>query len=83
MVYPRLSVAEDVVQRAREIARQRGMSLNAMIRAYLEDLAGKRRGETLAEQFDTLWDQRADHSRGQRFRRDDLYQERLGRGQSV
>jgi hypothetical protein len=78
-----LSVAEDVVERVRDIARQRGTSLNAMVRAYLEDLAGKRRGETLAEQFDTLWGQRAGHSGGQRFRRDDLYEERLGRGQSV
>ena len=77
-----LSVAEDVVERAREIARQRGTTLNAMVRAYLEDLAGKRRGETLAEQFDTLWGQRAGHSGGQRFHRDDLYEERLGRGQS-
>lgn len=78
-----LSVAEDVVQRARDIARQRGTSLNAMVRAYLEDLSGKRRGDTLAEQFDTLWDQRAGHSEGQRFRRDDLYEERLDRGRSV
>jgi hypothetical protein len=53
-----------------------------MVRAYLEDLAGKRRGETLAEQFNTLWGQRAGHSGGQRFHRDDLYEERLGRGQS-
>jgi hypothetical protein len=78
-----LSVAEDVVQRARDIARQRGTSLNAMIRAYLEDLAGPRRGETLADQFDTMWGQRAGHSGGQRFRRDDLYEERLSRGRSV
>jgi hypothetical protein len=54
-----------------------------MVRAYLEDLAGKRRGETLAEQFDTLWGQRGGHSGGQRFRRDDLYEERLGRGRTA
>ena len=78
-----LSVAEDVVERARDIARQRGMSLNALVRAYLEDLTGKRSGEQLAKQFDALWGQRAGHSGGRRFRRDDLYKERLSRGQSA
>ena len=78
-----LSVADDVIERARDIARQRGMSLNAMVRAYLEDLTGKRGGEQLAEQFDTLWGERAGHSGGRRLRRDDLYEERLNRGQSA
>jgi hypothetical protein len=78
-----LTVAEDVVARARDIARQRGTSLNAMVRAYLEDLTGKRGGDKLAEQFDILWHQRAGHSGGQRFSRDDLYEERLGRSHST
>lgn len=74
-----LSVADDVVARAREAARQQGTSLNALVRRYLEGLAGSGDGEDLARQFDTLWRERSGHSGGWRFNRDELYEERLGR----
>lgn len=75
-----LSVADDVIERAREAARQRGTSLNALVRRYLEDLAGVRNGDDLADQFDALWRERAGHSGGWRFNREELYEERIGRG---
>ncbi len=74
-----LSVADDVVERAREVARQQGTSLNALLRRYLERLAGGRGEDDLAELFDALWRQRAGHSGGWRFDRDELYAERAGR----
>jgi hypothetical protein len=75
-----LSLNDDVVERVREIARQQGTSLNALVRRYLESLAGVRRGEDLARQFDELWQERSGHSGGWRFNREELYEERLGRG---
>lgn len=43
-----LAVDEKIVERAREVARQQGTSLNALIREYLEKLAGQRSGADLA-----------------------------------
>lgn len=76
-----LSVSEDVVERAREVARQQGTSLNALVRGYLESLAGTGRGEELAGQFDDLWQERSGHSGGWRFNREELYDEPRHRGQ--
>ncbi|MPZ26249.1 MAG: MerR family transcriptional regulator [Micromonosporaceae bacterium] len=75
-----LSVADDVVERARAAARQQGTSLNALVRRYLESLAGGGRGEDLAGQFDALWRERSGRSGGWRFNRDELYEDRLGPG---
>lgn len=74
-----LSVSDDVVERAREAARLRGTTLNALVRRYLESLVGSGDGEDLATQFDALWRERSGRSGGWRFNRDELYEERLGR----
>jgi hypothetical protein len=76
-----LSVSDEVVEKAREVARERGTSLNALVRRYLESLAGERRGDDVAQQFDDLWRGRTGHSGGWRFNRDELYEERGDRGQ--
>ena len=75
-----LSINDDVVERAREVARQQGMSLNSLIRRYLESVAGVSRGEELATQFDELWSERSGRSGGWRFNREDLYEDRIGPG---
>jgi Family of unknown function (DUF6364) len=75
-----LSISDELVERAREVARQQGTSLNALVRKYLESLAGARRGEDVARQFDDLWRERSGHSGGWQFRREELYEERVGRG---
>lgn len=74
-----LSVSDDIVERAREAARQRGTTLNALVRRYLESLVGSGDGDDLAAQFDALWRERSGRSGGWRFNRDELYEERLGR----
>lgn len=71
-----LSVPEDLVGRAREFARNQGTSLNALIRGYLESLAGGE-SDNLAAQFDALWQERSGHSHGWSFDRDELYSDRL------
>lgn len=75
-----LSVADDVLERAREIARQQGTTLNALVRHYLEGLVGEDGGEELVRQFDAVWRDHSGHSGGWRFNRDELYEERTGRG---
>lgn len=77
-----LSVADDVVERARELARQQGTTLNALVRRYLEGLVGGGDGEDLAGQFDAVWRDHSGHSGGWRFNREELYEERIGRGRS-
>ena len=74
-----LAVDEKTVARAREVARQQGTSLNALIRDYLERLAGQRSGARLLQQFRRLWAEAGGHSGGRKLRREDAYEDRLGR----
>ncbi|MDB4952549.1 MAG: hypothetical protein JWO36_118 [Myxococcales bacterium] len=76
-----LVVDEDTVERAREVARQQGTSLNALIREYIERLAGRPTGAAVATRLEAHWKQDPPgHSEpGWRFSRDELYDERLGR----
>lgn len=73
-----LSVDERALERAREVARQQGTSLNGLIRAYIERLAGQPSGTERAQALRRLWGEGAGRSGGYRFRRDDAYEDRLG-----
>ena len=73
-----LSVPDDVVGRARETARQQGSTLNALVRRYLESLAGTDIGDLTAS-FEAVWQERSGHSGGWKFNRDELYAERMRR----
>lgn len=78
-----LAVDERTVERAREIARQQGTSLNALIREYIELLANQATGEELLEEFQKMWAEidrsPGGSSSGYRFDREEIYEERLGR----
>lgn len=73
-----LAVDEQVVARARDVARQQGTSLNALIREYIEQLAGQTSGVEILAEFERLWDEPGD-SGGWTFNRDEIYEERLSR----
>jgi hypothetical protein len=73
-----LSVDEQLVERAREVARQQGTSLNALIRDYIELLAGQAGGDAILREFETMWAEPGS-SGGKPFRRAELYEERLSR----
>lgn len=75
-----LAVDEDTVERAREVARQQGTSLNALIRDYIERLAGKPSGDELVARLRAHWkhDAPGRSEPGWRFDRDDIYEERVG-----
>jgi hypothetical protein len=72
-----LSVDNVAVERAREAARQQGTSLNALIRRYIEALAGRSTGAEVANVMQQLWREQSGRSGGQRIRREDAYEGRL------
>ena len=72
-----LSVDEQLIERAREAARQRGSSLNGLIRQFLEGLAGKPSGKALAAEIDALFTQSPGHSGGKKIKREDAYKGRV------
>jgi hypothetical protein len=73
-----LSVDDRLVGRAREVARQQGTSLNALIRGYIEGLAGQAQGDEILSEFETMWAEPG-NSGGKPFKREELYDERLNR----
>lgn len=71
-----ISADEELLRRAREVARRQGKSLNAMIRAYLEILvANQERGSAAAELVE-LFRTTGGDSGGRRIRRDEAYEDR-------
>lgn len=73
-----LSVEDALVERAREVARQQGTSLNALIRDYIAGVAGQRGGDEIVREFEAMWAEPG-NSGGKRFKRSELYEERLNR----
>ena len=71
-----LSVDDQVLEQARRAADRRGKSLNALIRDYLEELAGVRRRSAAAERLKRLWSEGTGRSGGRKFTRDSLYEDR-------
>ena len=77
-----LAVDEKLVEKAREVARAQGTSLQALIRRYLEWLAGENEGEKAVERMRELWRESDKLLKGKpsfKFNREEIYQERVGR----
>lgn len=74
-----LSVDEKTVEKAREVARRQGTSLNELLRRYIASLAGKRTGEEVAADLQRLWAEGTGNSGGWKFNREEIYAERLNR----
>lgn len=80
-----LAVDDDLVERARQVASNQGTSLQALVREYIETLAGQREGDSLVTEIESLW-RTADREIKDRggakpfkFNRDEVYAERLDR----
>lgn len=71
-----LSIDDHLVERAREVARQQGTSLNELIRHFLGMLVGQSSSADLVAELQRLWNEDPGHSAGYRFRREDAYEER-------
>jgi hypothetical protein len=72
-----LSVDDQLLEQARQAADRTGKSLNALIREYLEELAGKRRGAVAADRLKALWREGRGDSGGRKISRDSLYRDRV------
>jgi hypothetical protein len=68
-----VSVDERVVERARQVALRQGTSLNALVRAYLEALAGVRSPAQIAADLRAQWSTSSGDSKGASLRREDAY----------
>lgn len=72
-----LSVDDALLERAREVARKQGTSLNEMIRKYLEAVAGDQSGDAAVEELDRLWAEHPGRSESGQFNRADAYEGRV------
>jgi len=67
-----LSIDDQTLARARQLAQRRGMSLNEMIRDYLETLTSSDPADAVAE-LERLWSEEEGDSGGWKWNREELY----------
>ena len=73
-----ISVDDELLERARELARARGISLQELLREQLRTLAGARSGAEVADELLELMQEQGGHSGGARtWRREDAYADRV------
>ena len=79
-----LSVDDKLVEKARQVAARQGTSLQALVRKYIETLAGSREGAALVQRLEEQWREADKHLRDHppksyKFDREQLYEDRVGR----
>lgn len=72
-----ISVDDQLVERARKLAQSQGVSLQELIRRYLEGLAGARSSDATADELLELMSRHGGHSGGRAITREDAYEGRL------
>lgn len=72
-----IAVDDDLLEKARALARRRGVSLQALLREYLSTLVGERSGADVADELLELMTTHGGHSGGRKWRREDAYEGRL------
>ena len=68
-----IAVDDKVLERARLVARRRGVSLQELLRQMIESLAGSRTAEEDAAELITLLRSSPGRSDGRKWSRDDAY----------
>lgn len=70
-----LSAPEEVIAKARHLAKEQKTTLNQLVRDYLIELVEKKDRKAIVAKFDELVRQNACHpEKGWRFNREDIYQ---------
>ena len=69
-----LSIDDETLARARELATRRGTSLNQMIRDYLEEVASDMSTEEILQELELLWESGSGNSEGRRWTREELHE---------
>lgn len=72
-----VSVDDRLLQRARRVAEQRGVSLQELLRGYLESLVGERSGAEAADELLELMEAAGGHSGARHIDREEAYEDRL------
>jgi hypothetical protein len=68
-----LSIDEKLLARARELAHERGTSVNQLIRDYIERLTGTSGPADVMDRLEQLWTEQEGRSGGWKWNREDLY----------
>lgn len=75
-----LTIDDETLRRARIKALEQGTSVNAIVRGYLESFAGTQPANEAIDAFLALTEdaQSGSGSKGRRWSRDDVYEDRVG-----
>ncbi len=68
-----LSIDEQILKRARKIARAMGKSVNQLVREYLEQISSANEAERDVEEIRRLSAEGGGHSKGWKFDRDEIH----------
>jgi hypothetical protein len=68
-----LSIDDGLLARAREVAHERGTSVNQLIRDYLERITDSSGPSRVMEQLELLWKEQAGRSGGWKWNREEVY----------
>jgi hypothetical protein len=69
-----LSIDDDVVARARELASRRGTSVNQLIRDYLEEISSEMTADEILVELEQLWRTSSGDSAGRSWTREELHE---------
>jgi hypothetical protein len=72
-----VSIDDKLLKRAREVARRRGVSLNHLIRGFLERLTSDSDPNAIVDDLERLWAEDEGDSGGWTFNRDELHDRSL------
>lgn len=68
------SIDEDTLARAKELASQRGVSLDQLIQDYLAELTSRMSAEEMIEKLEDLWSRAGGDSGGRAWTREELHE---------
>ena len=69
-----VSIDDDTLARAKELASQQGVSLDQLIQKGLEDLTAWMSAEQMIEKLDELWSNDGGNSGGRTWTREELHE---------
>jgi hypothetical protein len=69
-----LMIDDDTLARAKELASQRGVSLDELIQSYLEDLTSRMSAEDMIAKLTDLWTASGGSSEGRGWTREELHE---------
>jgi hypothetical protein len=71
-----ISVDDRLVEQARKVAQSQGVSLQDLIRKFLEGVAGRQPPKAVADELLALLETQGGRSGGRRIRREEAYEDR-------